>query len=58
MLLITFLSLIILGYLMNFNIFYFLFLINSIFSSFFYQIKKLNIKDQKLFKNYLNQIIF
>ena len=66
---ITFLSLIILGYLMNFSIIYFLLLLVPFFHLFVYQINKLDIKDPqnclKLFKSnnlfglsvYLNLLI-
>ena len=61
---VTFLSLIILGYLMNFNIFYFLFLFIPFFHLFIYQLNKLDIKDTQkclvLFKsnNFLGLIIY
>ena len=61
---ITFLSLIILGYLMNFNIFYFLLLFIPFFHLFIYQLNKLDIKDTKkcliLFKsnNSLGLIVY
>ena len=61
---ITFLSLIILGYLMEFNIFYFLFLFIPFFHLFIYQLNKLDIKDTKkcliLFKsnNSLGLIVY
>ena len=42
---VTFLSLIILGYLMNFSIIYFLLLLVPFFHLFIYQLKKLDIKD-------------
>ena len=52
---ITFLSLIILGYLMNFSIIYFLLLLVPFFHLFLYQLNKLDIKDPqnclKLFKS-------
>jgi len=66
---ITFLSLIILGYLMNFNIVYFLLLLVPFFHLFVYQLNKLDIKEPqnclKLFKSnnlfglivYLNLLI-
>ena len=66
---ITFLSLIILGYLMNFNILYFLLLLVPFFHLFIYQINKLEVKDPdnclRLFKSnnlfgllvYLNLLI-
>ena len=52
---VTFLSLIILGYLMNFSIIYFLLLLVPFFHLFLYQLNKLDIKDPqnclKLFKS-------
>ena len=62
--LITFLSLLILGYLMKFSYIYFIFLIVPLLHFFFYQVGKLDIKSSnnclKLFKsnNFLGLIIF
>ena len=61
---ITFLSLIILGYLMNFNILYFLLLLVPFSHLFIYQLNKLDIKDTQkclvLFKsnNFLGLIVY